>query len=390
MQHASILFVDQSGEMGGAELSLFDIARHHARDSKVILLSDGLFREQLRAVGVDVEVLALGLAGRVERDSRLSNALSAIPSLLKNALGLARRAHSHDLLYANTQKAFVVAALASAIARKPLVWHLRDILTAAHFSPGLRRLVVALANRFATCVIANSQATADAFRFAGGNCAVHVVHNGIDPAPFDAIDRDGARQALRRELRSGSAPLVGAFSRLAEWKGQHVLVEAMRDLPEVHAVFVGGALFGEDAYEARLKRLAMDLGVSERCHFLGFRRDIPALMVGVDIVLHTSITPEPFGRVVVEGMLSGKPVIATEGGGINEIIDDGNTGLLVPPGDPQALHAAVRQLLDVRDRAMVLAERGRVEAHRKFSLRACLAGVDAVIAGVMRAPRAMP
>ncbi len=87
-------------------------------------------------------------------------------------------------------------------------------------------------------------------------------------------------------------------------------------------------------------------GLANRAHFLGFRDDVPALMKGVDIVAHTSIAPEPFGRVVVEGMLAGKPVIAARDGGVTEIIDDGRDGLLVPSGDANALAAAIRQLAD--------------------------------------------
>lgn len=379
----SILFVDQSGELGGAELSLFDIARHFTATSKVVLLSEGPFQQRLQDAGVDVEVLPLGAAATIARDSRLLGALSGIPSLSATVLRVARQARSHELLYANTQKAFVVCAFASLLARRPLIWHLRDILTAEHFSATLRRVVVMLANRFAACVIANSQATADAFQRAGGSCPVRVVHNGIDPSRFDAVDRVAAKQALRRALGVPDARLVGVFSRLAEWKGQHVVIEALTQLPDTHAVFVGGSLFGEDAYEARLKQLAMDRSVQARCHFLGFRQDIPVLMAGVDVVAHTSIHPEPFGRVVVEGMLSGNPVVATQGGGVDEIIRPREDGLVVEPGNPAALAAALDYLARSPDRHAAIATAGQHTAHHRFSLDACIAGVRRTVAEVL-------
>lgn len=379
----AILFVDQSGEMGGAELSLLDIARHYSDKGRVTLFSDGVFRERLESHGVDVGVMSIGAAGSIERDSRLLGALSNSPSLIKAVIALASDARSFDLIYANTQKAFVVAAFASVLARRPLIWHLRDILTADHFSSSLRKLVITLANRCASCVIANSQATADAFRDAGGICEIHVIHNGIDAAPFESIDRPRAKQALRTELGVDSPRLIGVFSRLAEWKGQHILIEALRNLPHVHAVFVGGALFGEHAYESKLRQLSQDAQVDNRCHFLGFRHDIPSLMAGVDIVAHTSITPEPFGRVIVEGMLSGNPVIAARGGGVSEIIEPGKDGILIEPNNPQLLRQAIQDLALSPERYDSVARYGMTKAHEKFSLAACLAGVDAAVGRVL-------
>lgn len=376
----SVLFVDQSGEMGGAEHSLFDIIDRRPRNSRAVLFSDGPFREHLQAAGIAVDVLPLGQAGNVERNGKLAAAALGTPALMRAVLRLAKKARAFDVVYANTQKSFVVAALAAMLARRPLIWHLRDILTADHFSAGLRKIVVILANRCADCIIANSQATANAFKAAGGTARIHVVHNGIDPSPFDAIDSVAAKHDLRSELRvDATAPLVGVFSRLAQWKGQHVLVDALRELPQVHAVFVGGALFGEETYQANLRQQAIETGVDERCHFLGFRSDVPVLMHAVDVVAHTSISPEPFGRVVVEGMLSGNPVIAARGGGVLEIIEDDKTGLLVAPGDASELRSAIHRLTSDADHASALAQRGNRAAREKFSLDACLDKIETII-----------
>jgi glycosyltransferase involved in cell wall biosynthesis len=236
----------------------------------------------------------------------------------------------------------VVAALAGALARRPVVWHLRDLLTADHFGASQRRLATAVANRFVARVIANSRATAEAFIAAGGRPElVTVVYNGIDPAPFEAVT-EANLDRLRGELGLNGAPTVGVFSRLAPWKGQHVLLEALVDLPDVHALFVGDELFGADeGYGSHLRARAAGLGVDERAHFLGFRRDVPALMRLVDVVAHTSTAPEPFGRVIVEAMLAGTPVVATDAGGASELIEQGRTGVLIPPDDAPALREAL-------------------------------------------------
>ena len=142
----------------------------------------------------------------------------------------------------------------------------------------------------------------------------------------------------------------------------------MKALPGVQALIVGSALFGEDAYVAELRQLAQAEGVAERVHFAGFQNDVATIMAGVDIVLHTSTHAEPFGRVVVEGMLAGRPVIATSGGGVNEIVADGENGLLVPPNDPPALAAAVSRLMKDQELARRIAAQGRASAATRTSI----------------------
>src|SRR5829696_1117200 len=372
-----VLFVDHAGVLGGAELSLLDIVRCYADSSKVLLFADGPFYERLQQAGAAVELLPTPRA--VTRISRMGNVvqdLLTVPSVSTLAWQVARLARDYDVLYANSQKALVVGALAGKLAGKPVIWHLRVMLTADHFSGGHRWLGVALANRMVARVIANSRATAAAFVESGGRAErVRVVYNGIDPGPFAAVGPTEV-DALRKELDLIGIPVVGAFGRLAPWKGQHVLLEALVRLPEVHALLVGEALFGENAYVRGLHKQARALGVANRVHFLGFRQDVPQLMRLSDVVVHTSIAPEPFGRVIVEGMLTRKPVVATRAGGATEIIEDGVSGVLVPPGDVRILAGVLTNLLEENSRSRALAEAGYAAASERFSLQAMLEGVE--------------
>lgn len=379
MTTPKVLFVDQSAEMGGAEMSLLDIASARKDHSAVAVFAEGEFSRRLRATGVATSLIPVAESVQVSRESSLLSALSNAPRLIGLVWQLARQARGFDLIYANTQKAFVLAALAAPIARRPLVFHLRDMLTTEHFGKGLIKVAVGLANRVASCVVANSEATAQSFRDAGGRAPVEVVHNGIDPAGFDAVETGAAQADLRREIAVPEAPLVGVFSRLAEWKGQHVLVEALRELPDVHAVFVGGSLFEERDYEDALRARVAREGLADRVHFMGFRSDIAALMKGVDVIAHTSVSPEPFGRVVVEGMLAGKPVIGARDGGVLEIIEADRTGLLCKPGDPKELGAAIARLLSDPAFAREIAGAGERAARARFSLEACTANVENVV-----------
>jgi glycosyltransferase involved in cell wall biosynthesis len=173
---------------------------------------------------------------------------------------------------------------------------------------------------------------------------------------------------------------MAVFGRLNAWKGQQIAIDALAQLPpDCHLWIVGAPLFGEQAFEAELRAQAARLGVASRAHFLGFRDDIATLMRAADVVVHASVLPEPFGRVVVEGMLARRPVIATRGGGVTEIIADGENGMLVPPGDAGALARAVTVLRDDPARAAAMAAMGAVHARRAFGVSAMVQGVRAVL-----------
>jgi glycosyltransferase involved in cell wall biosynthesis len=160
-------------------------------------------------------------------------------------------------------------------------------------------------------------------------------------------------------------------------------------MPGVHAVFVGAALFGDDAqYAAELQSRAAALEITDRVHFLGFRDDVPALMSAVDIVVHSSTTPEPFGRVIVEAMLAERPVIATRAGGAMEIVEDGRTGMLVAPGEPAALARAITGLLNNPARAATIARNGRRCAESRFTLDSAIPAVERNIVEAARGTKA--
>jgi len=378
------VFVNHSAEPGGGELALYDLVRA-TPDARVILFSEGPFVAMLEAARITPRMIDAGSVLDIRRTDGLVSMLGKAPALAALAVRLASALRTADVVYANSQKAFIASALAAPIARRPLIWHLHDILTASHFSGPVRRVAVGLSNRVARAVIANSDATARAYREAGGRCAVTVVHNGIDPQPFDGLDREGRRGELAETIGSGDAPILGLFGRLAPWKGQHVAIEALTLVPRAHLVLVGGALFGEHEHEASLRRQVDVSGLNGRVHFLGFRSDVPALMAGVDVALHCSTAPEPFGRVIAEAMMAGTPVIATAAGGALEIVEDGRSGLLVPPDDAAALAASIRRLLDDGDGATRLAEAGASRARADFTLDASVARIHEVIAAVARA-----
>ena len=376
------LFIDHAGVLGGAELSLLDVATAFGARAEVVLLADGPFRIALEARGIAVSVVPLGALQQIKKSTRLPSP-AALADTVRVARQVSKHANTHTVLCANSQKAFVVAVAAGLISGRPVVWHLRDILAPPHFSRTNITAAVTLANLRAARIIANSRATADAFVAAGGReSLVRVVHNGIDPAPFDAIDNVAA-MAVRQQLGvPASAYLVAMFGRFHEWKGQQVLLDALAMLPDVHALIVGAPLFGEEVFESALKAQASRSGLKGRIHFLGFRPDVPLLMRAANVIVHASVYPEPFGRVIVEGMLAGRPVIAARAGGVTEIVADGDTGVLVTPGDASALAQAIDALRTDPTGAAAMAERGRTHARDQFSLQAMVRGVSDALVGL--------
>jgi glycosyltransferase involved in cell wall biosynthesis len=375
---ARVLFLDQSGNLGGAELCLLDIAKPYRDRSLVALLADGPFRHRLEQEHIPVQVLT-DRNIKVRKGSSLLQGLASLGQLLPLILQVAHLSHNYDAIYANTQKALVIGAIASFLSRRPLVYHLHDILSLDHFSPTNRRLIITLVNRFATAVIANSQASQTAFVEAGGRPDLTtVIYNGFDPAIY--LHHDLERSQLRHQLQADDKFVVGHFSRLSPWKGQHILIEALLHCSDdVVAVFVGDALFGEDDYKTQLQQQIATHNLCDRVHFLGFRSDIPQLMTACDLVAHTSTAPEPFGRVIVEAMLCGRPVAAAAAGGAIELIEHGKTGWLCPPGDPHKL-AEIIMASRHSDKAMEMAHTAQSQASERYSL----ATIDQQIAQLLR------
>jgi len=368
MNNKRILFVSYTAVLGGGELCLLDFAYAYRETSQVVLLTDGILKNRLEDLGVKVEVLQASRSLAAVKVSSGLASLKSIGDLWRLGKQVAKKSKDFDLIHANNQKGFVVAAIARLFGGAPVVWHLHDILTADIFSATNRKIAVTLANWFATKVIVNSQATGEAFLAAGGNRRLlRTVYNGFDSQKFDQINDNQA--TLREELGIPcDRPLIGMFSRLSYWKGQHVLLEAASKLPDVHVLFVGDALFGEAEYTEKLKNIAAQESLKGRVHWLGFRQDIPALMKACDAIAHCSTAPEPFGRVIVEAQLAKRPAIATMGGGTSEIIENGVTGLLIPPNDPQLLADAMHLIFSDRPATQRIVEAAYIQAQAKFSI----------------------
>ena len=334
-----VVYLDHCARLSGGELALLHLLPALDVDAHVILGEDGPLVDRLRAAGVSVEVLAMadeaGTLGRERvRPGRLP--LSALTHTATYVVRLAARLRRFrpDLVHTNSLKSALYGGAAARLASIPVVWHVRDRITDDYLPAAACRMVRAAGRVLPTAIIANSQATLATLGPVGTGGATIASPLGFPPA-------HSARPPATRPLR------IGMVGRLDPWKGQHVFLdafaEAFRDGTE-EAVVVGGTLFGADGYLAQLQRQVADLGVESRVDFRGFRDNVEKELGRLDVLVHASTIPEPFGQVVVEGMAVGLPVVATRGGGPSEVIDHGVDGLLYPPGDVEALAEVLRNL----------------------------------------------
>lgn len=219
-----------------------------------------------------------------------------------------------------------------------------------------------------------------------------IVDDGevvYDPVEYEAFIPDPeARESVAREFGlDPEAPLVVNVGRLVEWKGQHVFIEAashvLERYPDTHFLVVGSGAEVGSGYVERLHSLARDLGIEESVVYTGRRDDVPRIMAAADAVVHSSIRPEPFGRVIVEALACQTPVVASDAGGPREIVDDGETGFLTVPGDPASMAEAVEDLLANPSKARRMGEAGRRTATRRFSVAKFRSRIEAIYAGVV-------
>jgi glycosyltransferase involved in cell wall biosynthesis len=379
-----VLAMDQSGALGGAELSMLEVVKGMRGDVQTVLFDDGPFRIALEAVGIKVDVLdGKGLSG-VQKDGMKMPGAGMVGGVLKLLRGTLEKSRNADVIYVNTQRAMVIGAIAGLITRRPVVWHLRDIVSEDHFGRTQLAVIKWCTKLMLEHVIANSTASAAAVTALTRlrEERLDVVFNGISAEPFMNLEMVAQHELRARFGLPQDAFLVGCFSRLARWKGQHVLLEALLEAPTMHAVLVGAPLFGEDDYEKELRAFVLEHGLADRVHFLGFQDDIAACMKAVDVVTHTSIMPEPFGRVIIEGMLSKRPVVATRAGGVTDIVDDGENGILCSPGDAAELARVLERLKGNAPLVDRLVERGFENATSRFGTKQYVESVEKILEDV--------
>ena len=183
--------------------------------------------------------------------------------------------------------------------------------------------------------------------------------------------------------------MVSHFGRLVAWKGQMEFLRALATIGDAHtfhALVVGDRSDGPPEYERLIREEAGSSGLANRVSFTGQRGDIPDLMRLSDVVVHSSIDPEPFGRVLIEAMASGKPIVAANSGGPLDVVRHGIDGFLVDPSDSLMLGSAISTLLSDEGMRHRMGAAGLLRARERFSQETCAAAVGRIYEQVLTQP----
>ncbi len=275
------------------------------------------------------------------------------------------RRHRVDLLHVNNGFNPREVVFASERTGVPIVVHVRGIV------PPRGGAFAENAFRNAACAIAVSDACVEDLRREVPEARIVTVY---DPVDIDRVDSaSGERDAVRKELKLGESDLaVGIFGRIVRWKGQlefvRACLRAMETDPTLVGVLVGSVSDGPTEYLDEIEREVEESPFRDRFRFAGYRADVEAVYAAMDVVVHASITPEPFGMVIPEAMAAARPVIAADDGGPREIVTHGVDGLRVPPGDVAALSDAILQLAEDPALRAELGRRGRQTVEERFTI----------------------
>jgi glycosyltransferase involved in cell wall biosynthesis len=340
----------------------------------VVLPAEGELAGALRAGGIEVMIRPLC----VLRRELLSPAglVSLGPALVRDATALAGMIRQRRIAIVHSNTSVVLGgAAAAALAGVPHVWHVREIYSRfGRLWPGYRRVL--LSARVLPCV---SRATAVQF---GARRRAVVVPDGlaVDPQP---APRAQARRALGLEP---DAPVIAVLGRISDWKGQDVLVRALAE-PGLRERGAVGVIAGDPwpGAEGRLRRvveIAGGLGVQQRLRLVGFREDVGTVYGAADVVAVPSTEPDPLPGAAIEAAAAGCPVVASDHGGLPEILTDGETGRLVAPGDAAALARVCVELLDDPAQRQRLGTAAAVDVRARFSAGRALTSIQALYEAV--------
>ncbi|HXG54995.1 MAG TPA: glycosyltransferase [Vicinamibacterales bacterium] len=383
-----LAFVSVSDQLGGSEAVLLQLVSElgHSRPSweiDLIVPGDGPLGARALAAGARVHVVpmppALARIGEWASSGRIVTVAAQMVSALRGLPGYERRfaaalrAIAPRVIHSNGFKAHVVSARANVHASR--LWHVHEYVSSRAVTRRLLRRYAPLCD----LAVANSASVARDLEACAGDRLrqpVKVIHNGVDLDRFtpvgpvvDLDDACGLPAASPTTIRVG---LVATFSR---WKGHEVFLRALATLsrnPAVRGYVVGGSVYdttGSQYSLEELRVLASSLGLGTRVGFTGFQTETPAVMRALDVVVHASTEPEPFGLVIAEAMACGRAVISSGTGGSAEIIGPGVTALMHPPGDADALARTITMLAGDRVLRARLGAAAREAAEARFGAR---------------------
>lgn len=371
---ARVLFLHPSNELYGSDLVLLNLVRgldRHKFAPLVVLANDlayeGLLGKELEASGITYRSLPLAVMRRKYFSPK------GIPAFWKRLrdstqmiVDLIAREHI-DIVHTNTLAVWS-GATAAQRAHRPHLWHVHELIERPpQLNSFMRRFVPSHAHR----IISVSQAGLDHLLSPEvAQAKGLVLYNGLKG---DEWMPSAGRERIRQEVGCGPQDiLMGMMARISSFKAPDVFVQAVALLlaqrPNVRCFIAGGPVPGQTEMLERVQHLIAASPAPERIRLLGYRRDTPDLLAGLDVLVQPSRDPEACSMTILQAMFAGKPVVATDVGGNKELIVHGETGLLVPKEQPAALARALDELLSDPARRQAMGAAGQRRALAHFTL----------------------
>lgn len=386
-----VVFLNPLSLIGGAEFILLDLLASLPEalpgiDRHLVICSEpGPLSEKAEALGVQVHHLSFPdvIAGLGDSALRGKGRLAAAASLAGKAAPAALAGERYarrlrrllgelapDLIHSNGMKNHLLLKLA-APRGVPVVWHAHDFFG----SRALMSRALRWASSRVSGIIAISESVGRDAQAVLPRVPVTVVYNAIDTHEFAPGPGDGGWLDAQAGLAPAPAGCVrvGLVATYARWKGQDLFLQALALLPPdvpVRAYIVGGPIYktrGSQFNIEELKAAAEQLGVGDRLGFVPFQESTAEVYRALDVVVHASTQPEPFGRTIAEAMACGRAVIVSNAGGAAELFTDDVDAVGTPPRDPQALADAIRGLAGDPERRARLGANARRSAVERFS-----------------------
>ncbi len=359
-----ILYIASWGDLiGGGPISLFNLIKNLNRERFtpiVVCPSSGSLTHALGKINVRVEIIKIKSLKGLHLFSFISSTVTLLKLIKREKISLI-----HSNVGASRESFY--SGVAAKIMKIPFIYHARVIESAGFIDRILAKL--------STIIIVISEAVEKKYRWLKNGDKLIKIYNGVDLKDFNP---ETSGEKIRNEFGiNPNTIVVGTVGNLIPWKGHVYFLEAAREIigvrsqiseaREIKFLVVGEDISQNKKYREELIKLTENMGLAEKVIFTGFRRDISQVMAALDILVLPSVE-EPFGRVIIEAMACGKPVVATKAGGAPEIVKDGETGFLVPMKNPHAIAEPVINLLNDKNKAKEMGIKGRKKVEDFFDI----------------------
>jgi len=370
-----ILFVNHVSLVSGAEKVLLTLVTSLDRDAVtavVICPENGPLVKKLTSRDIIVRLIPMSSLVRTCNPLKLLKYLWCsirFCKLLRHQV----KELDIDIIHCNSFTAVLYSLLPAKLSKTPIIWHMHDILQARLSN----KIFIRLAAHWTDKIICVSHATKKRLlEFGVDEKKCEVIYNSADQLSSQQQKTQGE---FRKEFGIGdNARVVTMIGQIAQWKGQHVFIEAVSKLADrythIKYVIAGDILNQtEQLYKQHIHQMTDSLNLNDRIIFTGFRDDVQKIINDSDIIVHASVKPDPLPTVIIEAMSANKPAVATNVGGVPELVVDNETGFLVPPADSEQLAQAISKLLDDPEMANKFGINAETVIKKRFNIKDNLA-----------------